>query len=42
MISLSAPMLNRRFIEIKDEQFYSISYDVKDFEDIVSVSQMLS
>ena len=26
---------------MKDEKYYSISYDVKDFEDIVSVSQML-
>jgi len=27
---------------IKDEQVYSLSYDVKDYEDIVSVSEMLS
>ncbi|WP_391122031.1 ATP-binding cassette domain-containing protein [Psychrobacillus sp. L3] len=30
------------YSDIKDEQVYSISYDVKDFEEIVSVSQMLS
>ncbi|KOS68192.1 ABC transporter [Lysinibacillus contaminans] len=30
------------YTDIKDEQVYSISYDVKNFEDIVSVSQMLS
>ncbi|MEO4053775.1 ABC transporter ATP-binding protein/permease [Solibacillus sp. CAU 1738] len=30
------------YTDIKDEQVYSISYDVKDFEDIVAVSEMLS
>lgn len=30
------------YTAIKDEQVYSISYDVQDFEDIVSVSQKLS
>ncbi|MFJ7936290.1 ATP-binding cassette domain-containing protein [Sporosarcina sp. NPDC096371] len=28
--------------EMKGEKYYSLSYDVKDFEDIVSVSQMLA
>ncbi len=30
------------YTDIKNEQVYSLSYDVKDYEDIVSVSEMLS
>lgn len=39
---VSSDVEQRFYTDIKDEQVYSISYDVKDFEDIVAVSEMLS
>ncbi|WP_313894646.1 FtsX-like permease family protein [Psychrobacillus sp.] len=39
---VSSDVEQKFYADIKNEQVYSISYDVKDFEEIVSVSQMFS